>query len=256
MRAFYLVKTLSVATALICTCTIAGSTAQTAAPPTSPAEMAKAIADTIGTNTIKSTQGPIVFQSATAHGNFVEIQYVTKDATFFARNKANLDSTRLALTRYYCSSSRIRFLNDGVVVHQVMLAPDNSDRLEITIDHASCANLPAPKLADLGSLARMGQSVANRENAEKRASTTRRPFQFDAASADNGVVELHSVVTDVSVAQNVKTRPEQLIGLLNGYFCAKYGDELGQGLSIHEKFTLADGSPITDFTIDRSSCGL
>ncbi|MBO0759169.1 MAG: hypothetical protein J2P54_25290 [Bradyrhizobiaceae bacterium] len=218
--------------------------------------MAKAIADTISANTIKSTQGPIVFQSATAHDNFVEIQYAAKDALFFARNKANFDSTRLALTRYYCSSSRVRFINDGVVVHQVMLAPDKSDRIEITVDRTSCANLPVQKLADPESLARMAQAVASRENAEKSASMTRGPFQFDAASADNSVVELHSVVMDESVAQNVKTKPEQLVGLLKGYFCGKYGDELGQGLSIHEKFTLANGIPVTDFTIDRSSCGL
>jgi hypothetical protein len=44
---------------------------------------------------------------------------------FFAHNKANLDSTSIALTRYYCSSSRASFLTNGVLIHYVKLAPDN-----------------------------------------------------------------------------------------------------------------------------------
>lgn len=216
--------------------------------------MAKAIAETIDAGAIKSADGPVVFQSATAHDNVVEIQYAARDATFFARNKASLDSTKLALMRYYCNASRIAFLNSGVVVHQVMLAPDARDRIEITIDRASCASLPVPKPADAATLARMAQAIADRENEEKAASPTG-PFRFDAASARAGVVELHSVVTDTSVARNIQAEPTQLIGLLDGYFCGKYGDDLGQGLSIHERFTFADGSPVIDFTTDRSSCG-
>jgi len=66
---------------LICANTIADTLAQTAAgPPTSPAEMAKAIAHTINANSPKSMNGPMVFQFATARGNVVEIQYAVKDA--------------------------------------------------------------------------------------------------------------------------------------------------------------------------------
>ena len=241
---------------LICANTIADTLAQTAAgPPTSPAEMAKAIAHTINANSPKSMNGPMVFQFATARGNVVEIQYAVKDAEFFARNKANLDGSRLALTRYYCHASRVSFLNSGGIVHQVMLAPDNRDRIEITIDRGSCASLPAAKPADAETLARMAAAIAKRENAEKNASTTKGPFQFDVASANNNVVELRTVVRD-SVGQNVKAKPEQMIGLLSGYFCSKYDNDIAQGVSIHEKFTLADGSSVIDFTIDKSSCGL
>lgn len=245
------------ATVFICAYTIADTSAQTAAgPPKSPAEMARAIAHTIDANTLKSSNGPVIFQSATAHDNVVEIQYAAKDATFFARNKTNLEGTRLSLARYYCHASRVSFLNSGVIVHQVMLAPDNHDRIEITIDRGSCASLPAAKPAGAETLARMAEAVAARENTEKSASTTKGPFQSDVASVHNSVVELRSIVADASVGQNVKAKPEPLIGVVSGYFCNKYGNDIAQGLSIHEMLTLADGSPVIDFTIDRSSCGL
>ena len=88
------------------------------------------------------------------------------------------------------------------------------------------------------------------ENTEKNAQTTTGPFQFDAARAHDGVVELHHVVTDAFVGKTVKANPAQLVGVLDGYFCSKYGDHIGLGLSIHEALTLADGSPVVDFTID------
>jgi hypothetical protein len=80
----------------------------------------------------------------------------------------------------------------------------------------------------------------------------------DVASHE-GVVEISAVATDQSVGQDMKAAtPQQttgFIGFLSGYMCGKYRNELGQGLSIHEKLAFADGSPVADFTIDRSSCG-
>lgn len=203
--------------------------AQTAGtPPSSPAEMAKALARTIDANTIRS-QGPIVFKSVTAHDNIVELEYAVKDAIGFSNNKANLGTTRLGLARYYCSASRVFLLNSGVVIHEVLWAPDDRDRIEITIDRSSCATLPVPKLADAETLGRMAQAVAARENKEGGGSLTKGPFQFDSASAHGGLVELNFIVTDTSAGQNVKAKPAQWMGILTGYFCGKYSDDLGQG---------------------------
>lgn len=124
----------------------------------SPREMAQAIARTIDANAVKPTSGPLAFVSATAHDNVVEILYAARDVALFAGNKANSAGTKRALVRYYCDRSRISFLNSGIVIHQVILAPDKSDRLEFTVDHLSCANLQMPKLADAASLARIAQA--------------------------------------------------------------------------------------------------
>jgi hypothetical protein len=221
----------------------------------STAEMAKAIAHTIEAGSPKSPDGLIVLESATAHDNVVEIQYAMKDATFFARNKANLDGSKLALARYYCHPTRVAFLNSGGIVHQVTLAPDNHDRIEITIDRRSCTSLALAKPADAQTLARMAEAVASRENGEKVASTTKGALQFDVARAHNGIVDLHFIVADASVGQNMKAKPAQLLGFFNGYFCSKYGSDIDQGLSIHEVLTLADGSAVMDLTTDRSACG-
>jgi hypothetical protein len=247
------------ATVLFYACTVTYISAQTApASPISAAEAAKAVADTIDANTPKAQIGPLTFLSATSHDNIVDVQFAAKDATFFASEKAKLDDRRLALTRYYCSGHRVQFFNMGGVVRQITLAPDNRDRIEVIIDRAACANLanlPATKLADAESLARMAEAIATREHADNSKATARGPIQYDVASHD-GVVEIHHIVTDPSVGQNIKAKSQHVIGVSTGYFCGKYGNELAQGLSIHEKFALADGSPVVDFTINRSSCGL
>jgi hypothetical protein len=225
------------------------------APPMSVVEAAKAVAHTIDTNTSKSMNGPIVFLSATARNNVVEIQYAAKDPTSFANNKRNLDNTRLAMARNHCASSRVSFLKIGGAFRIIMLAPDNTDRIEINIDRATCANLPVPKLADAESLARMAQAVAARELAENSGSKAKGLFQYEGARSHEGVVEIHAVVTDPSVGENLKVEPYKVIAFFTGYFCSRYRDEIGQGLSIHEKFALADGSPVADFTVGKSSCG-
>jgi len=257
MRVYERGGVLGIAAAIVIfTSTVGETWAQTApAPPMSTAEMAKAIARAIEAASPKSPNGLIVFESATAHDNVIEIQYAMKDATFFARNKTSLDGSKLALARYYCHPTRVAFLNSGGIVHQVTLAPDNHDRFEITIDRGSCASLPLAKPADAQTLARMAEAVAARENSEKVASTTKGTLQFDIARAHNGIVDLHFIVADASVGQNMKAKPAQLTGFFNGYLCSKYGSDIDQGLSIHEVLTLADGTAVIDFTTDRSACG-
>jgi hypothetical protein len=142
-------------------CAIAEAPGQTTdAPPMSVAEMAKKLARNIEAVATRSTNDHQIFQSATAHDNVVEMTYAAKDATFFANNKRNLNNLTLSLTQYYCSN--VPYFRVGVAVHYVMLAPDNSDRIEITIDRGTCANLPVPKLADAKSLGASGRSTGAR----------------------------------------------------------------------------------------------
>jgi hypothetical protein len=49
------------------------------------------------------------------------------------------------------------------------MAPDNTDRLEFTVDKTTCASLAAAKPADPNTLSEMAQTVAQRENTENRS---------------------------------------------------------------------------------------
>src|SRR5882724_4824171 len=110
--------------------------------PKTPAEVAKAIANAIDANVPKTPNVPIAFESATSHDNFVEVHYTAKDARFFPHNKAEGDKRRLGLAGYFCFNGRISlFRRNGVVIHQVLAAPDNSDPFEFTIDQSTCAAL-------------------------------------------------------------------------------------------------------------------
>jgi hypothetical protein len=94
--------------------------------PKTAAEVAAAIAD---------AGAAIVFQSATSHDNFVEVQYKAMNARLFPHNKAEGEERRIRLTLNFCSNPRIApALRNGVVIHQVLAAPDNSDPFEFTID--------------------------------------------------------------------------------------------------------------------------
>jgi hypothetical protein len=223
--------------------------------PASPAEMADAIARTIESSTSKAPQGPIVFRSATAHDNVVDVEYEFNDAAAFARNKAAIENSKNQLARFYCGGGRRPFFNKGVVLHQIMKGPNDSDRFEITIDRSSCESLPTPKLADAPTLARLAEAVAAREKDEQRAATADAPFRPTGAEAHEGAVELHWTVPDPAVGAKLKSNAQQMDGFLRGYFCGKYESEIGQGLTIHHTFTLADGGAVADFTVNGSSCG-
>jgi hypothetical protein len=101
-------------------------------PPTA-AEAASAIAD---------ANAAIIFQSATSHDNVVEVQYKATAARLFPRNKAEREQRRLRLTLFFCSLPRItRALGNGVVIHQILVSPDNDDPFEFMIDQSSCATI-------------------------------------------------------------------------------------------------------------------
>ena len=106
------------------------------------AEMANAIAQTIGAS--KRPNAPIVLESATSHDNVVEVHYRANDARLFPQNAAQRENRRLGLTGHFCFSPRISlFQKNGVVMHQVLAAPDDSEVFEFTIDQSTCAALTA-----------------------------------------------------------------------------------------------------------------
>jgi hypothetical protein len=103
------------------------------ASPKTAAEVAAAISD---------ASAAIVFQSATSHDHFVEVQYKAMNARLFPHTKAEGERRRLELTLSFCSSPRVApALRNGVVIHQVLTAPDNSDPFEFTIDQSSCTTI-------------------------------------------------------------------------------------------------------------------
>ncbi len=108
------------------------------------AEMAKAIAHAIDAKALKMPDAPIAFESATSHDNFVEVRYSVKDARLFPHSKAEGDKRRLGQVGYYCFDRQIQlFKNNGVVIHQVLTAPDGSAPFEFTVDQSTCASLVA-----------------------------------------------------------------------------------------------------------------
>lgn len=88
-----------------------------------------------------------------------------------------------------------------------------------------------------------------KEKAEKSS-------QADAPSAHDGIVELHLVLKDTSVWHDALVKRRQMLAIIAGYFCGKYGEELAQGISIHENFKIADGHSVGDFTVNKHSCGM
>ena len=107
--------------------------------PTTPADIAKAIADGIEANTLRSSPGALLeFESATSRGNIVVMKFIVNDFAAFDGFKSNSDKTRVALVTYWCSESRVASLRQGVVIHTTYARSDNNDRVEFTIDKSSC----------------------------------------------------------------------------------------------------------------------
>jgi hypothetical protein len=231
-----------------------GQTANTPAPAT-PAQVAQAIAFAINANTVKTPGAAIAFESATSHDNVVEMRYVVSDAAGFSRLKDTVDQTRLVKASYYCKESRLAYLKLGVVMHEVIATPGNSDQIEFTFDKSSCDALPKAKLADSKTLAELALTVAKAQNdaagneASGKASNT--SFRREGATAHQGIVDERFIVPDQSTNQANRGK---IVAVATGYFCTKFREVISQGLAFHQFFVLADDSPVIDFTIDRSNC--
>ena len=101
-------------------------------------DTARAIANTINVNTVKSRGAPLDFDSATAHDNVVSVIFVANDFAAFDSFKSNSNVVRAQLIGFYCETTRIVYLRQGVVIHQIYARSDNKDRVEFTIDKSSC----------------------------------------------------------------------------------------------------------------------
>jgi hypothetical protein len=234
-----------------------GQTANTPAPAT-PADVAKAIAFAINASTLRSPGAAIAFESATSHDNVVEMKYVASDAAGFSRLKDSADQTRLVKASYYCKESRLAYLKLGVVMHEVIATPGNSDQIEFTFDKSSCDALPKARLADSKTLAELALTVAKAQNdaAENEAlgKASNSSFHLDGATAHQGIVDERFIIPDPSARAGAQANRGKIVAVATGYFCAKYRDVISQGLAFHPFFVLADDSPVIDFTIDRSNC--
>ena len=255
MRSSQYTTVVVIAAALSGLVAVTAAAAQTGPAPPTLADLARATAQSIEAGTPKTANVSFVFKSATSHDNVVDVRYVATDPVLFARVKANAELQGFA-ARYFCNASRVSSLNLGVVIHQVVTAPDNRDSIEFTIDRATCAALPVPKLADSKTLAAMAQAVAQAVNSDNKATLVEPNglFQFDVATARDAGVDVHYIVADAVAGQRLNTKRGPLVGLFENYVCNTYGDDVRQGLSIHHIFTLGDGTAVFDFTVDRTAC--
>ena len=232
-------------------CVAVGQTVQNGT--TTPADMARAIAHAIDANALKAPGAAIVFESAASHDNVVELKYRANDAAAFARLKGNLDKIRIDKASYYCNAARIAVLKQGVVVHEVIASADNADRLDFTFDTSSCERLPRPTPADAKTLAAFAVTAAKAEN-DTAGQPSTAAFRLSSASALDGVVEERFTVQDPSGGANTRANSGKIAGVLKGYYCSKYHDQIARGLVFHQSFVLPDNSPVFDLKIGNADC--
>ncbi|MHC2435159.1 hypothetical protein [Bradyrhizobium sp. USDA 4451] len=153
-----------------------------------PAEMAEAIAHSIDAmarafdaKREKSVTPPIAFQSATSHDNVVDVHYRANDAGMLPRNKAEGEEQRLGFAGRFCFDRRVSlFQKNGVVIHRVLFAPDDSAPFEFTIDQSTCAALIEAAKARAESPKRAAGPAPNSLTEPKRVHTmTIRPEQAE-----------------------------------------------------------------------------
>lgn len=234
-----------------------GSNAQTAvdAKGKTPAEMAKAVARTIDGSFPKEANGPIRFDGANAHDNVVEVHWtIERDA--LVKMKASSEDQRRAEIAFFCKDEPRPFIDAGVVIHTTQVSPDGSERREFSVDKKTCASLPPPpKQASPKALSDKAQAVARAALEQANAHRSdKAPFHLAATSAHENVVEMTFVVTDENFARSVTADGGRFEEASAGHACAKYGDDLHRGLTIHQSFKSTDGRLLFEFTFDKSSC--
>jgi hypothetical protein len=233
-----------------------GQTAGNAAPPTL-AETAKAIANGIAASTQRTPGAPLSFESATSHDNVVELRYLANDAGF-ARMKTSSEQMRLAKVSYYCQDSRLAFLKQGVVIHEVVTTAASTEQINFTFDKSSCDSQPKAVLADPKTLAEFALTIAKTANEaagnEAQEKSANGPFRLSGATAHEGVVDERFTVLASSATAMTPENRSKVTAVVTGVFCTKYREVIARGLAFHNFFVLADQSPVMDFTVDRSNC--
>ena len=218
-----------------------------------PADIARAIARAVDANAFKTPGAAIAFESATSHDNVVELRYRANDPAILSRLKSNLDKIRVDKASYYCNAGRIGALKQGVVMHEVIATPDDSDRLEFTFDKSTCDQLPSSTPADARTLAEFAVTAAKAEN-ESAVQPSTAPFRLSGATAHEGVVDERFTVLDPAAGARTQANSGKIAGVLKGYYCSKYRDFIARGLVFHHAFVLPDNSPVFDFTIAKGDC--
>jgi hypothetical protein len=138
-----------VASVLLLVIAVGEASSQTAGKPMpeTPAEMAQAIAHAINAKA-KVPETPNVLiarEPATSHDNVVELRYRANENRVFPHNSAEREERRLRFAHRFCFYNRDASLlgKPGVVIHQVLTAPDDSAPFEFIIDQSTCAALAA-----------------------------------------------------------------------------------------------------------------
>jgi hypothetical protein len=246
------VSAIAVATAMLVSPSgkVLGQSGQGTGQP-STAELARNIANAIATFAPKSAQGSFLkFESAVANGNVVEIRYSVADPAAFARMKANSAMLISGKTGYFCNEARVAPIRQGVIIHDVTAVVDGSDRIEITVDRKTCDRQLRPALADPKTLAQMAGSIAKAENASEPSSGNG-VLRFEKTTSHDAVVEKRVTVLDAPAFRAGRTN---ISGVITGYSCGKYREQILQGVVIRYDFTVKDGSPEDSLVIDRSKC--
>jgi hypothetical protein len=218
----------------------------------SPAEWARDIAHTVSTFAPKGVVEPLGlrFESAASYGNVVEIRYSMADQTGFGRMKAQFESFKSGKISYFCGEGRVVPIRQGVVIREITALRDGSDKIEVVVDKATCDSLILPALADATTLTEMARSIAKAEN-ELEKSGSNALFRFDGTTSHDGIVEKQLTLIDPSAFRSDRVNVD---GMITGYNCGKYREQIFQGLVIRYFFVSSDGSPVGNLMIDRSKC--
>jgi hypothetical protein len=219
-------------------------------PQKSPAELARDIAHTVSAFAPKESGVGIKFQYATANENVVEIKYSVTDPVMFARLKAQAASFKGGKISYFCGEGRGALLKQGVIIREITAASDGSDKIEVVVDKAACERIALPSLAQPEILAQLAQSIAMSKN-ELEKFEGNALLSFGGTTSHEGVVEERVIVAD---AATFRMNSINLRGVLTGYNCGKYREQILQGVTIRYSFVLGGGDPAENLLIDRSKC--
>jgi hypothetical protein len=207
--------------------------------PKSPAQLAADIAHTISVSAPKGPlppSAPVAFEVADSHGNSVEVKYIIRNLSLFSllKNRQTDEKVRVTKATRYCTESHMAAMRQGVVIHEILAVPDNSEHIDYTIDISTCNLLPKPQIADAATLAELAGNVAKAENSRKG-----RPvgwFRLDGATAHGGVVEERFIVRDTSARDGMLADRANFEGLQKAYFCPAYRNDMLRGVKFHLVF--------------------
>jgi hypothetical protein len=220
-------------------------------------QLARAIAHTIETSTVRSPDAPLTFDGTTVQGTKVIIHFTAKDPALLAKAKTGSDHMRETMASYFCRDpQRAVPLKRGISLIYLHELADKSDRLEYTIDAAACVSLATVRPASASELSQLASQVVNelRSDAEK-AQQTQRGVTLKRLEAKGGVVEQRFVVMVPAFESFYRANIPQTQGVLKGYMCSRFGDRVRRGLRLHLVYEqIETGATLSEFDIGPSDC--